>query len=293
MKTTRIVIFFVLLTLTLTLPAIAAVPTTLSYQGTLTDKAGNPINATRTVVFSLYNVATGGSSVWTETQSLTVTGGRFGAILGITTPLDVTMLSGDTWLGISVQGEPEMTPRQKLTSVAYAMKAKEAESVTSTDSIIPPGTVVAFGGTVEPAGWLFCDGRSFLMTTYPRLYSAIGKAHGSADATHFNIPNYKGRFLRGVSGSSTLDPEKGSRGYMALGGNINNNVGSVQDDQFSEHAHSYGINSGTASTNPANNLNLANNASNVHFFSNSYQTEYKGGTETRPVNAYVNWIIKY
>lgn len=280
------IIFAATLLLALALPALATVPTTLSYQGTLTDKAGTGITGSRALVFSLYNVATGGTPLWSETQTLTVASGRFGAILGVVSSLDVSMLGGDTWLGIGVQGEPEMTPRQKLTSVAYAMKAAVAESVANTDSLIPAGTVVAYGGTTEPAGWLFCDGRSFAKTAYPRLSSAIGIAHGG-DADNFNLPDYRGRFLRGVDGTGVnqRDPDQGARTAMNTGGNINNTVGSVQGDDFKLHSHYY-----VQSDNPG-----FGDSSGMGGHDTAYgaYTGSTGGNETRPKNAYVNWIIKY
>lgn len=273
--------------------SLAVVPSTLSYQGTLTDKAGNPISATRTIVFRLYNIDSGGTALWAETQTLTVTGGRFGAVLGLSTSLDPSILSGDTWLGIGVEGEPEMTPRQKLTSVAYALKAKNAEaadSVTSTDSIIPPGVVVAFGGTTAPEGWLLCDGRSFLRTDYPRLFAAIGSAHGTADGTHFNIPDYRGRFLRGVDGTAGIEPsaDKAARTAMKTGGNTGNNVGSVQTDGFSTHNHTI-----SSLRNNSQSSQVIGGGSNADFLGSGVSTTSVGGNETRPKNAYVNWIIKY
>ncbi len=89
---------------------------------------------------------------------------------------------------------------------------------------IPPGTVVAFAGPVAniPNGWLYCDGSSISRATYPRLFSAIGTANGSASATTFNVPDYRGRFLRGVSDASGRDPDAAARTAMAGGGNTGN-----------------------------------------------------------------------
>lgn len=231
MKTTRIVIIFVLLSLALTLPVLAAAPPTLSYQGTLTDKAGNPITATRTIVFSLYNVATGGTETWTETQTLTVTGGRFGAVLGLTAPLDVSLLGGDTWLGIAVQGEPEMTPRQKLTSVAYAMKAQVAESVSSSDSLIPAGTVVAFAGTTAPAGWLLCNGAAVNRATYARLFAAISTTYGNGDgSTTFNVPDLIGRTPIGAGTATGITTR-------TIGTKVGSETHTLQGSEVPSHNH--------------------------------------------------------
>jgi len=58
---------------------------------------------------------------------------------------------------------------------------------------VPQGSVVVFGTTTVPAGFLLCNGASYLRTDYPALFSAIGVLHGSADSTHFNVPNMTGR----------------------------------------------------------------------------------------------------
>jgi microcystin-dependent protein len=58
---------------------------------------------------------------------------------------------------------------------------------------VPQGSVVVFGTTTVPAGFLLCDGASYVRADYPALFSAIGVLHGSADSTHFNVPNMTGR----------------------------------------------------------------------------------------------------
>jgi len=287
--------------------SLASVPTTMSYQGTLNDKGGSPVTASMTLVFSLYNVANGAdSALWTETQSLTVTAGRFGAVLGLVTPLDVSLFSGNTWLGIAVQGEPEMTPRQKLTSVAYAFKAQEAESVSNTDSIIPPGSVMTFAGTSLPLGWLWCDGTEYDKTTYPRLSTAIGTAHGTSNAaTKFRVPDYRGRFLRGLDGAAGRDPDKSSRNAMNSGGLTANNIGTVQWDSIQGHKHiDSGHNHGASRDQGLHGLPgdygnySAQNVSDIGYANLGNPSDSGYGAprytfETRPINAYVNWIIKY
>ena len=112
----------------LPLPAHAAIPQKINYQGYLTDPQGLPIDDTVSITFSIYSTLSGGSALWTETQSMTIHEGLFSAGLGNRNPLT---LSFDTpyYLGITVGTDNEMTPRQALTSVAYAFRAKEADSV--------------------------------------------------------------------------------------------------------------------------------------------------------------------
>ncbi|MFH1498779.1 MAG: hypothetical protein ABII82_13240, partial [Verrucomicrobiota bacterium] len=62
-----------------TTSAQANVPGLLSYQGHVTDVSGNPIGNTspvnRTVLFKLYTAATGGTPIYAESQTVTLSGG--------------------------------------------------------------------------------------------------------------------------------------------------------------------------------------------------------------------------
>ena len=76
--------------------------------------------------------------------------------------------------------------------------------------VVPAGSVQAFAGTTPPTDWLICDGRAVSRTVYADLFAAIGTAHGSGDgSTTFNLPDYRGQFLRGrvdisnITGSGT------------------------------------------------------------------------------------------
>jgi phage-related tail fiber protein len=133
-----------------------------------------------------------------------------------------------------------------------------------------------------------CDDTAISRTSYANLFASIGTAHGSGDgSTTFNLPDYRGRFLRGVDASAGNDPDKAGRTAMNTGGYGGNTVGSVQGNQFASHSHTViaggaGFWPGDPSTFFPTNSTLG-----------SKQTLVNGGNETRPKNAYVNWIIKY
>ena len=114
----------------------AAVPTTMSYQGKLSDSGGNPVTGTVSIKFTIYNASTGGTALWTETQSsVSVNNGLFTVILGSVTPQSSSVFSGSTrYLGVKVGTDAEMTPRQKLNSASFAFKADVADSLSSTGS---------------------------------------------------------------------------------------------------------------------------------------------------------------
>jgi hypothetical protein len=111
----------------MSLPTVSlAIPQLINYQGKLTDSGGTPITGSRSMVFSLYTVSAGGTSVWTETLTVNVTGGVFNVTLGTVTPIPASVFNSDTvYLSIKVGTDAEMVPRQRITSAAYALKAPQ------------------------------------------------------------------------------------------------------------------------------------------------------------------------
>jgi len=115
-------------------PVHADIPQFMSYQGVLRDAVGNPVpDGTYDVEFNLYDVATGGTTLWTEPHTLTATGGIIEAQLGSITPLSGLSFEVPYWLGVSVEGEAELTPRTPLATVPYAGRAGSAESCDEVD----------------------------------------------------------------------------------------------------------------------------------------------------------------
>jgi microcystin-dependent protein len=90
----------------------------------------------------------------------------------------------------------------------------------------PVGTVVMFGGSAAPQGWLLCDGTSYVQANYPALFTAIGTSFGSVDTTHFNVPDLQQRMPVGKSGNP---------GFDTVGG-----VGGSKDLIVVDHAHPHG-----------------------------------------------------
>ncbi len=144
MKLTTISILFILL---LSGFAYAQIPNELNYQGVLTDAVGDAVpDGTYSIVFRLYDVPSGGTHLWQETDpAVQVTKGIFNVLLGSITPLNLPF-DEQYYLGISVEGEPELVPRIPLTSAAYAYRAMGV--VGSTNYIPPTGDVGI--GTLSP-----------------------------------------------------------------------------------------------------------------------------------------------
>jgi microcystin-dependent protein len=164
-------------------------------------------------------------------------------------------------------------------------------------SLCPPGTIVAYAGDTPPAGWLMCNGDAVSRNDYNDLYAKVGIRFGQGNnSTTFNVPDFRGRFLRGRDGNTGRDPDRGSRTAMNTGGLAGDSVGSVQGDDLRSHTHDYGdiyhSEGGGTITVPSNRGSGDTDGDN-RGYEISRTTASRGGHETRPVNAYVNYIIKY
>lgn len=169
---------------------------------------------------------------------------------------------------------------------------------------IPVGSVSIYAASIAPAGWLLCDGSAVSRTTYANLFALIGITHGQGDgSTTFNVPDYRGRFLRGVDGAAGRDPDNASRTAMGTGGNAGNAPGSVQVQKTAvnglaltdpKHAHPFTDGSLILTTNNVGNIAFGAGQQYNSEAAPSASTgiTLSGDNETRPINAYVNYIIK-
>lgn len=67
------------------------------------------------------------------------------------------------------------------------------------------GEVKTYAGAAAPAGFLLCQGQAVSRATYADLYAILGASHGSGDGlTTFNLPDYRGSFLRGLVNVTTV-----------------------------------------------------------------------------------------
>lgn len=174
----------------------------------------------------------------------------------------------------------------KLAS-ASVTTAKLAAEVTA--KFMPAGAILPFGGSIAPAGYLLCDGSAVSRTTYADLFAVVGTSFGSGNgSTTFTLPDFRGRFLRGVDGGAGRDEDRATRTAMSAGGGAGDSIGSIQPDSFASHVHTYATAAG-ASFNGLNNFPTFAGGGNS--FSNS--TPATGGSETRPENANVQYIIKF
>ena len=109
--------------------ALAFGPTTVSYQGRLTDSAGQPLNGTFQVNFAVYADSAGPSpAAWEETQTVMCVDGFFSVLLGETNPIGNAFLYyPQPYLGITVDTDPELLPRRKLAASMYSLRVNSVE----------------------------------------------------------------------------------------------------------------------------------------------------------------------
>lgn len=82
----------------------------------------------------------------------------------------------------------------------------------------PAGIIVPSAGAAVPADHVLCDGQSLLRASYPDLFAVIGTTFGSADGTHFNVPDIRGRHLLGKSAATSVAGTGGSSSHNHTGG---------------------------------------------------------------------------
>ncbi len=67
--------------------------------------------------------------------------------------------------------------------------------------LVPPGSIILFGGSTAPGGWLLCNGQEIDRETYSNLFEYIGTTYGSGDGlTTFKVPS----LLAPSTGDSTI-----------------------------------------------------------------------------------------
>jgi microcystin-dependent protein len=183
----------------------------------------------------------------------------------------------------------------------YEAGSGDASFVLSRPAIIsqlgaaPAGTISAFGSVGNsPHGWLPCDGRLLVRTTYIELFRVITTTWGHGDgATTFAVPDLRGGFLRGqgIHGSST---DAATIAYTR------GNAGTFENDQFQSHFHT--LSKGESNQGQATGGRMTHGTNGDAVSStvavtvptedttNSTGTP-RTGASTHPFNASVQWII--
>ncbi len=112
------------------------VPHLIRYQGQAVDSQDVPLEGPYDLTFRLYDAETEGTVVWEEMQAeVLLTGGHFSVLLGQVTSLEGMDWTQPRWLSVQVRSDPELAPRQRITSVPLAIRAAVAETSLDADTV--------------------------------------------------------------------------------------------------------------------------------------------------------------
>ncbi|MCF6282669.1 MAG: phage tail protein [Candidatus Polarisedimenticolaceae bacterium] len=178
--------------------------------------------------------------------------------------------------------------------MAFAGVLGAPQPATATPPDTPTEKTNFITDPIEAWGWMLCDGRQLTPSEYPELFTVLGYFYGGKDE-RFNIPDYRGYFLRGIDAGSGNDPDVSQR--TPPNGGSSEQVGSTQTDALQLHRHTYTEPSGsiTAGQGPANAVLQAqpNQCTGYPDDSTCNKDVKTSKNETRPKNIYVNYIIKF
>lgn len=83
--------------------------------------------------------------------------------------------------------------------MAWTFYDRNGRARTATTTTHPVGSIIAFGGSVAPPGWLICDGAELPKVSYPELSATIGSTYNVNGAApigdainNFRIPDFRG-----------------------------------------------------------------------------------------------------
>lgn len=173
----------------------AGAPYEIRYNGKL-KSYGSDANGTKNMNFLIFDNLKSGSLLWQSgSQSVSVSSGIFSYVMQ---PSNVDWQVKDCYLEVVIDGKV-MTPREKLTSVPYAIHA---------DNGLVKGMIIMwYGNSAQiPDGWALCDGQ---------VYNGV------------QTPDLRDRFVVGAGSSYNLN---------ATGGEATH---TLTIDEMPSHSHSF------------------------------------------------------
>jgi microcystin-dependent protein len=143
-------------------------------------------------------------------------------------------------------------------------------------SPVPTGLILPYAAPVSvaiPSGYLECDGAVVSQGTYINLFAVISSTYniGGEGPTDFRLPDLRGYFIRGFG--TNVD------------GTASAALGAKQADEFKSHTHTLDGDTGALGS-----PTIAAAGSNLNRA--TFTTDSTGGTETRPRNIAMRYLIK-
>lgn len=136
--------------------------------------------------------------------------------------------------------------------------------------------------------WFLCNGQAISRVTYADLFALIGTKFGVGDGTStFNLPDYRGKFLRGLGGDSASDIYKTqAEGLPNISGNVlqyRNAQTLITDGAFYAENSSFNA-EGTGGDAPT--------VKAIKFDASRSSKIYGASSHVTPINQAVNFFIK-
>jgi len=148
------------------------------------------------------------------------------------------------------------------------------------------GEIVAWPHDDVPDGFLDCNGQSVNAVTFSKLFAIIGYMYGGSGA-NFNLPDLRGSFIRGTANGSGNDPDRLARTDRGDGA-TGDLVGTKQGDTLQAHVHDL---SGGGTDDDGGPRPPGGNSADTGSLNGAIKST--GGSETRPLNVNMNYIIRY
>jgi microcystin-dependent protein len=280
---TKLLSILILLTVAISYAQTTASAAGIAIQGIARNENNTAkVNETLTFTFRIYY----GSNVQIYEDTKTVTTDAFGVFSIVLEPGEtnnIVIANTQAFLKIS-EGETIISD-EKLKQVPYAIAASNG---------VPTGSIMPYIGDTAPVGWALCNGKPLPSdASATALKALIGN----------NAPDLQGMFLRGT-GTSPVNSQAGPALKATQGDDFKSHTHSMSTD--GNHTHSIERSSGVQDSYDYNDVHSTENLASTtdrkfnpkRYFNVSTSGDHthtnspSGGSETRPVNYGVNYIIK-
>lgn len=118
---------------------------------------------------------------------------------------DPTTAGASYWVAPKIPTAGTSENSNVAASTAFVQAAISSAVSSAIAAAVPTGSIVYYGKSAAPSGWLVCNGAAVSRTTYATLYGVIGTTYGTGDgSTTFNVPNLIDRFPQGNATPGTV-----------------------------------------------------------------------------------------
>ena len=200
------------------------------------------------------------------------------------TPLAPTAASGNSSTQIATTAFVSSATNTLQNTLNAAVSALQ-DLINSTRPV-PIGVVMFLPSTIVPYGYFEANGQAVSRTTYAALWEFMGHPNTGDGSTTFNIPDYRGEFIRGWDHGRGIDTNR-ELGSLQYSQNLAHNHGSAGDDQL---AFATGVAGWPGTSRGSFGYDADSRSSGT---SQIWNTTTDGGNESRPRNVALMPIIKW